>query len=81
MARISINLPEIGADPRDQVTFAAWLVKLGDRVVAGQEIAELITDKATFSLEAPAAGRIVKMQAKANTTVTADQVLAEMDAD
>jgi pyruvate dehydrogenase E2 component (dihydrolipoamide acetyltransferase) len=38
-------------------TIAAWLAEPGSGVEAGQPIVELSTDKASFEIEAPAAGR------------------------
>ncbi len=50
-----IILPELG-EGIDKATVALWHVKPGQTVQAGQEIVEVVTDKATFNIEAPAAG-------------------------
>ena len=50
-----IRLPRL-ADSVMSVRFGAWLKQEGDRVVAGEPIAEVETDKTTVELEAPAAG-------------------------
>lgn len=50
-----IRLPRL-ADAVTSVRFGAWLKQEGDRVEAGEPIAEVETDKTTVELEAPAAG-------------------------
>ena len=50
-----IRLPRL-ADSVTSVKFGAWLKQEGDRVEAGEPIAEVETDKTTVELEAPAAG-------------------------
>ncbi len=50
-----IRLPRL-ADSVTSVKFGAWLKQEGDRVEAGEPIAEVETDKTTVELEAPVAG-------------------------
>ena len=50
-----IRLPRL-ADSVTTVKFGAWLKGEGDRVEAGEPVAEVETDKTTVELEAPAAG-------------------------
>ena len=50
-----IILPELGTGITT-ATVACWHAKPGDRVKAGDEIVEVVTDKAAFSIEAPCAG-------------------------
>ncbi len=50
-----IVLPELGEGVL-KATVACWHVQLGDTVVEGQDVCEVVTDKATFNIEAPTAG-------------------------
>jgi pyruvate/2-oxoglutarate dehydrogenase complex dihydrolipoamide acyltransferase (E2) component len=52
-----IILPELGEGVK-KATVACWHVKVGDTVKEGDEIVEVVTDKATFNVEAPKAGRL-----------------------
>ena len=52
---IEIRLPRL-ADSVTTVKFGAWLKQDGERVEAGEPVAEVETDKTTVELEAPAAG-------------------------
>ena len=53
----NIILPELG-EGITKATVACWHVKPGDCVNAGDDIAEVVTDKATFNVEAPASGKL-----------------------
>ncbi len=50
-----IILPELG-EGITKATVACWHAAVGQQVAAGDEICEVVTDKATFSVEAPIAG-------------------------
>ena len=52
-----IILPELG-EGITKATIACWHAKVGEELVAGQEICEAVTDKASFVIEAPAPGKL-----------------------
>ncbi|MCI0158790.1 2-oxo acid dehydrogenase subunit E2 [Leifsonia shinshuensis] len=52
-----IYVPALGM-ASDTVYLAEWLKQPGDRIEAGDEIAQIETDKAEMSIEAPAAGTL-----------------------
>ena len=52
-----IILPELG-EGITKATIACWHAKAGEDVVVGQEICEVVTDKASFVIEAPASGKL-----------------------
>ena len=51
----NIILPELG-EGITKAIIACWHAKVGDHLIQGQEICEAVTDKASFVVEAPAAG-------------------------
>ncbi|TCM85300.1 pyruvate dehydrogenase complex dihydrolipoamide acetyltransferase [Rhodovulum steppense] len=51
----------------EEGTLAKWLIKEGDRVAAGDLIAEIETDKATMEVEAVDEGRVGKLLVAAGT--------------
>ena len=53
----NIILPELG-EGITKATVACWHVRPGETVEAGQDVVEVVTDKASFNVEAPAAGRL-----------------------
>ena len=53
----NIILPELG-EGVTKATVACRHVKPGEAVEAGQDVVEVVTDKASFNIEAPASGRL-----------------------
>ena len=64
-----IEMPQLAAgdDEGEGATLASWLVAVGDRVEAGDVVAELETDKATVELERPADGIVTVLHVAAGT--------------
>lgn len=54
---VDIVLPELGEGVA-KATVACWHVKAGDHVEQGQDVCEVVTDKATFNIESPVKGVI-----------------------
>ena len=48
---VSVILPELG-EGITKATVACWHTKPGDRVQEGDDLVELVTDKATFNVSA-----------------------------
>ena len=53
----NIILPELG-EGITKATVACWHAGPGDHINAGDEIVEVVTDKAVFNVEAPASGQL-----------------------
>ncbi len=54
-----VVLPELG-EGIHKATLACWHCQLGDNVCAGDEVAEVVTDKATFNVATEKAGIVRK---------------------
>lgn len=52
-----IILPELGEGIL-KATIACWHVKIGDHLQEGQDVCEVVTDKASFVIEATSRGRL-----------------------
>jgi pyruvate/2-oxoglutarate dehydrogenase complex dihydrolipoamide acyltransferase (E2) component len=61
----------------DEGTVERWAVDDGSHVEAGQPVVEVMTDKVTLELEAPASG-IVAIKVPAGETVPVGTVLADI---
>jgi pyruvate/2-oxoglutarate dehydrogenase complex dihydrolipoamide acyltransferase (E2) component len=60
MARIvELKIPDIGDN--DDIEVVKWNKKPGEAFTAGEELCELVTDKAAFSLEAPQDGKLLEI--------------------
>src|SRR5688572_32192869 len=60
VARFEFKLPAIG-EGIAEAEIVAWHVKVGDEVAEDQQIADLMTDKATVEMESPVAGKVVEV--------------------
>ncbi len=74
MAR-EVVMPVLGMN-QDTGILIEWLKAEGDEVAKGEPIMEIETDKATAEIEAPGAGRLVNVTAKAGDELPVGQVLA-----
>jgi pyruvate dehydrogenase E1 component alpha subunit len=64
-----------------EATLTAWLRAEGDRVAAGEILAEVETDKATVEIEAPVGGVVQRLLFAAGETVPLGRAIAEIAAD
>ncbi len=60
----------------EEGTLARWLVVEGDKVEAGDLIAEIETDKATMELEADEGGFVASLEVEPGTTVAVGEIIA-----
>lgn len=60
MARFTFRLPDIG-EGIAEAEIVAWHVKVGDRVSEDQQVADMMTDKATVEMESPVSGVVVAL--------------------
>src|SRR5437868_7689419 len=63
MKIMDFRLPELGEGVYE-AELVAWLVKPGDRIKRGQNLMEVLTDKATMEVPAPFAGVIESLLAE-----------------
>ena len=72
-----IILPELG-EGIEEAVISLWHVTEGDNVKKGDDIVEMVTDKATFNIPSPASGVIKKIIHAEGETVKIGDVLAEL---
>jgi len=73
-----VVLPELG-EGIETATIAAWNVKKGDLVKKEDDIVELVTDKASFSVSAGFDGRVIELQFQEGEEVAIGETLAVID--
>ena len=73
---LSLHVPDIG-DAKN-IELVAWYVSEGDTVNEGQELCELVTDKAAFPLEAPHNGIIAEIVKTKGDLVSVGEVLVHL---
>jgi 2-oxoisovalerate dehydrogenase E2 component (dihydrolipoyl transacylase) len=69
-------LPEIGEGVYE-AELVRWLVKPGDSVKRGQNLLEVMTDKATMEVPSPFAGTVGALKAEPGQTIKVGQVILE----
>ena len=82
MARFTFKLPDIG-EGIAEAEIVAWHVAVGDRVEEDQNLADMMTDKATVEMESPVAGTVVELAGAVGDQVAigAALVVIETEAD
>ncbi len=80
MANYEFKLPDIGEGVAEG-EIVGWLVKTGDLVKEGQDMVEVMTDKATVTIGAPKPGRIAQLNGAVGDTVPVGSVLVVIDLD
>jgi 2-oxoisovalerate dehydrogenase E2 component (dihydrolipoyl transacylase) len=78
MARYEFKLPDIG-EGIAEAEIVAWHVKVGDTIEEDQQIADLMTDKATVEMESPVGGKIVELAGEVGDQVPIGSVLAVIE--
>ena len=75
-----VKLPELGDDAPDEAQVSFWYVIEGDSVAQGQDIVEMITDKAAFTLPSPVAGTLKRILVQEGGTAKVGEVIAIVEA-
>ncbi|HEX8553829.1 MAG TPA: dihydrolipoamide acetyltransferase family protein [Sphingomonas sp.] len=80
MARFTFKLPDIG-EGIAEAEIVAWHVAVGDRIEEDQNIADMMTDKATVEMESPVAGVVVELAGEVGDQVAIGAALVVIETD
>ncbi|HEY6049301.1 MAG TPA: dihydrolipoamide acetyltransferase family protein [Sphingomicrobium sp.] len=78
MMRYEFKLPDIG-EGIAEAEIVAWHVKVGDMIEEDQQIADMMTDKATVEMESPVAGKVLELAGEVGDQVPIGSVLAVIE--
>jgi 2-oxoisovalerate dehydrogenase E2 component (dihydrolipoyl transacylase) len=78
MARYEFKLPDIG-EGIAEAEIVAWHVKVGDTIAEDQQIADMMTDKATVEMESPVGGKVIALAGEVGDQVPIGSVLAVIE--
>ena len=78
MARFTFKLPDIG-EGISEAEIVAWHVKVGDTVEEDQQIADMMTDKATVEMESPVSGTVVELAGEVGDQVSIGAALVVIE--
>ena len=73
---VPITVPDLGGS--EELTLAAWLKAPGERVEAGEVVAEVLTEKVNTEITAPSAGIVEQLLAEEGERVEAGQTIATL---
>ena len=72
------NLPDIG-EGIAEAEIVEWHIAVGDTVEEDDQIADVMTDKATVEMEAPVSGKIVAVAGEAGDIIAIGSMLVEIE--
>ena len=78
MAHFELKLPDLGEGVMEG-ELVTWLVKEGDQIKEDQDVAEVMTDKATVKVPSKKAGRVLKVHLKEGIMVQVHQTLLTLE--
>jgi pyruvate/2-oxoglutarate dehydrogenase complex dihydrolipoamide acyltransferase (E2) component len=76
---LDLKTPDLG--DTDKIELLKWFVNVGDVVEEGDELVELVTDKAAFPVESPLPGKIVQILKLVGSIVQKDEILGVLEYD
>ena len=76
--RYEFKLPDIG-EGIAEAEIVAWHVKIGDEITEDQQIADMMTDKATVEMESPVAGKVLELAGEVGDQIPIGSVLAVIE--
>jgi len=74
-----LRLPELGEDAGSEATISYWHFEEGDSVEEDEDLVEMSTDKAVFSVPSPVSGTIIEIIAEEGETVQVGEVMATIE--
>ena len=78
MARFTFKLPDIG-EGIAEAEIVGWHVAVGDRVEEDQNIADMMTDKATVEMESPVSGTVLELAGEVGDQVAIGAMLVVIE--
>lgn len=78
MGKFTFNLPDIG-EGIAEAEIVAWHVKPGDRVEEDQQIADMMTDKATVEMESPVSGVVREVAGEVGDVIAIGSMLVVIE--
>jgi 2-oxoglutarate dehydrogenase E2 component (dihydrolipoamide succinyltransferase) len=77
---VEVELPDLGEDAPEEAEISFWYVEEGETIEQGQDMVEMITDKAAFTVPAPAGGTVKSILVAEGDKVQVGQTMAVLEA-
>lgn len=75
---IEVSLPELGEDT-EYATVTYWHFKEGDKVIEGDDLVQLSTEKAVFNVPVPVNGVLLEILVEEGDIVEVGEALGTID--
>ncbi len=69
--KVEVKLEDLGDEKAAEATVSFWYYDPGEDVPAGEDLVEIVTDKATFNVTSPVAGKLIEITAAEGQSVKA----------
>lgn len=77
--RVEVPLPSMGEDAEDSATVAFWVAGIGDTLAEGDDLLELTTDKAAFTVPCPQDGILLETVVAEGDEVSVGDVICVLE--
>ena len=77
--KFDVTLPDLGEDTVSEVILSAWLAEEGAQLDEGDDLLELTTDKAAFTLPCPRKGVLVSKSVGEGEVVHVGKALCALE--
>jgi pyruvate/2-oxoglutarate dehydrogenase complex dihydrolipoamide acyltransferase (E2) component len=78
MADVEVKLPSLGEEAGNEARVSFWYVDVGEDIEEGEDLVQMLTDKATFDVPSPASGRVSALLAEEDQTVKVGELLCRL---
>ena len=75
--QFDLKTPDLGDSER--IELIKWYIKEGSEIEEGDEILELVTDKAAFPMESPYRGKLIEIRKQEGSIVKTGEILGVME--
>ena len=75
---MQVVMPEIGEDIKE-ATVSFWHIEEGEEINEGDDLVEMVTDKATFNVPSPINGTLAEIMFEEGQTVKVGDVIAVIE--
>jgi len=79
MAEREVTLPDLGEDAGDSAKVSFWYVDPGEKVASGDNLLQMLTDKATFDVPSPGGGTVKELKVGEDDQVRVGQVICILE--
>jgi len=79
MSMTEVTLPSLGDDAGEEATVSLFFREVGEEINEGDDLVEMVTEKATFTVPSPVTGRIASIEAAEDDILKVGDVLVVVE--